>query len=40
MSQSAVYFTRFVQSAAAQVRAAKYMQILSLLYPDVVSFPQ
>ena len=33
-------FYKIVQSAAAQARAAKYMQILSLLYPEVVSFPQ
>ena len=33
-------FYKFVWSAAAQVHAAKYMQILSLLYPEVVSFPQ
>ena len=33
-------FYKIVGSAAAQARAAKYMQILSLLYPEVVSFPQ
>ena len=33
-------FYKFVRSTAAQARAAKYMQILSLLYPEVVSFPQ
>ena len=33
-------FYKFEQSAAAQARAARYMQILSLLYVEVVSFPQ
>ena len=33
-------FYKIVRSMAAQARAAKYMQILSLLYPEVVSFPQ
>ena len=33
-------FYNFGRSAAAQARAAKYMQILSLLYLEVVSFPQ
>ena len=33
-------FYKIVWSVAAQARAAKYMQILSLLYPEVVSFPQ
>ena len=32
-------FYKFERSAAAQARAEKYMQILSLLYPKVVSFP-
>ena len=31
---------KIVRSAATQARAAKYMQILSLLYPEIVSFPQ
>ena len=35
MSQSAVYFT-----SLSELRAAKYMQILSRLYLEVVSFPQ
>ena len=29
-------FYKFVWSVAAQARTAKYMQILSLLYPEVV----
>ena len=33
-------FYNFERSVAAQAHAAKYMQILSLLYPEVVSFPQ
>ena len=33
-------FYKFVRSAAAQASAAKCMQILSLLYLEVVSFPQ
>ena len=35
MSQSAVYFT-----SLSKVRLHKYKQILSLLYLEVVSFPQ
>ena len=31
-----IIFYKIVRSAAAQARAAKYMQILSLLYPEVV----
>ena len=31
---------KLARSAATQACAAKYMQILSLLYPEVVSFPQ
>ena len=33
-------FYKIMRSEAAQAHAAKYMQILSLLYPEVVSFPQ
>ena len=33
-------FYKFERSADAQARAAKYMQIHSLLYFEVVSFPQ
>ena len=32
-------FYKYERSVAAQARAAKYMQILSLLYLEVVSFP-
>ena len=31
---------KIVRSAVTQARVAKYMQILSLLYPEVVSFHQ
>ena len=31
---------KIVRGAATQARAAKYMQMLSLLYPEVVSFPR
>ena len=33
-------FYNFGRSAAAQARAVKYMEILSLLYLEVVSLPQ
>ena len=38
--RKARYIYRMSRRAAAQVSAARYRQILSLLYPEVVSFPQ